>query len=417
MNTDQDINQFSYCTTGDYVLRINRSVNCAYAALASTGASTGLEGYDSVILTSHLALIPVAMNFMTLVMTTKMTCFKAPRAQRKKCELTELGKMLPMLWDFSRIYASGHHFHPYLAFFFEEYRKHLIAQCAVLTYEDTTADGKKVSEIFDDFISTLRTTAAEVKLEKDARDWESKFRKNWLRVKKLEDEMFREYSRVAVVRLDLHHAATYLTPQEVAEHQKKMQQRHAQDSAAYLDGEPLDPLLPISARVPFEVVQQDRKRFFTNRKGKKSLFKHLIGYVWRIEFTPDAGYHMHIALLFNGSLAKKDEWLAQQIGEYWENVITRGAGRFHNCNKAWDKTSPKCGLGEVNHYDLTKRAALLGALSYLCKPRQKVVVLPYSGCNLFGARLLPKHQRHAGGRPRTRSPISGGTHRKGALRR
>jgi hypothetical protein len=356
----------------------------------------------ALILSTQFELLALAMEFMRLVINGTSTSFTQPKTSWARKELTPLGNMLPYLKRFSELYSRGHNFHPFLSFFFEEYRKHPIKDCGDCFHSDVTAHGKKVSDIFDNFIATLRTTAMTVKLRKRAADWDGKFRKNLNRLRKQEAQMFRRHVRVLAVRLDLHHKATHFTEEDLFKHVESEARRHEADRAAYVSGAGLDFSEPVIGRVPFETVQRDRERLFANMKGKPSLFKHLVSYVWRIEFTPGAGYHLHVALFFNGSKVQNHEWLAQQIGEYWRDVITEGRGRFHNCNMAWNKDAPNYALGIINYTDHTKRAALLSALGYLCKLSQQVLVMPYEGCKLFGAGFVHRERKNGSGRPRSK---------------
>jgi hypothetical protein len=357
----------------------------------------------AVILSTQFDLLSMAMEFMRLVMNGITTSFTQPKAKWPREDLTPLGQMLPLLKRFSELYSRGHKFHPFLAFFFEEYRKHPIKDCGDCFHSEITVEGKKVSDIFDDFIATLRAKALAVNLRKKGSDWDSKFRKNLKRLRKLEADMHRRHARILAVRLDLHHKATHFTEEELHKHIEAEARRQEADQAAYIAGADLDAWEPVVGRVPFETVQRDRERLFANMKGKPSLFKHLVAYVWRIEFTPGAGYHLHIALFFNGSRVQNDEWLAQQIGEYWRDVITEGKGRFHNCNRDWSKGAPNYALGIINYTDHAKRSALLSALEYLCKLSQQVLVLPYEGCKLFGAGFVHRERKNGSGRPRSKT--------------
>mgnify|MGYP001627421455 CR=1 FL=1 len=394
--------------TGDYVLYVSPpSIPDAEGAV-----STQLEPHR-VVLGSHIVSISVAMDFMKMVLNGTLTCFAKTKPTWLRRVFTPLGKMLPRLPQFADLYRSGYSYHPLLKFFFEEYRKHPIKHCAELGYDDITADCSTVSSVFDDFIATMRASAKEIKLRKRVTNWESKYAKNSRRIKKMEETMMRRYGRVVVIRLDLHHAAVHFTPDEVLLHEYGQSRQHLEDQVHYYAGNDLD-ATPLTGRVPFEVVHEDRRRLFANMKGKTTLFRHAVAYVWRIEFTPEAGYHLHLALFFDGSKVEKHEWLAEQVGGYWRDDITRGTGSFYNCNRAWDKDAPGYGLGVIHHYDTHKRVALVNALDYLCKRTQQVVVLPYEGCNLFGSGFLHR-ERHTGrGRPRTRTAVNGSD--KGAKR-
>lgn len=216
----------------------------------------------------------------------------------------------------------------------------------------------------------------------------------------LECAAFKAHKKIAVIRLDFFYHAGQLAPEEIESLMHAGQHYKRADIDRLTDLEDESSAVLISGRVTFEELQRDRTHFFANMKGKPSIFKYLIGYAWCIEFTPGAGYHMHLVLLFNGAKVKKHAWYAQRAGEYFRDVITKGRGYFHNCNLSWDANSPNYGLGIIEATDTRKRENLRQLLSYLTKPGQLVLMLPYKGCNRFGSSLL--HRNRAKGRGRTR---------------
>lgn len=54
------------------------------------------------------------------------------------------------------------------------------------------------------------------------------------------------------------------------------------------------------------------------------------------------------------------------LGEYWEQTITKGRGRYWNCN-AIPNPMKRAGIGVVNWHDDDKRQELQKALDYLTK--------------------------------------------------
>lgn len=356
-----------------------------------------------VVLSTDLDSIDGAMSFMRLVLDTDMTLFKPRKRPWGRPEFSELGRMLPRLRRFAALFASGNQFHPFLAFFFAEYRSHRIRRwtdCQLRV--DASDDGVQVAKDFDDFIATLRARATEVRLRRRAANWESKLVKNDKRLRQIESQMFARYRRIIAVRVDCHRFSGVLTSEELDEFLRNQSKRQSDFETALQTDAELPQGLAHKVRVPFEVIQQDRVRLFANMKGKPSLFKHLVGYVWRIEFTPAAGYHLHLALFFDGHEVRKHKWLAQQICDYWRDGITRGEGYAHNCNRDWRESDPNCGLGMIDERDTRKRARLMYLLGYLNKVRQQVLVMPYEGCNVFGAGLIKGRRKGHGGRPRVR---------------
>lgn len=288
-----------------------------------------------------------------------------------------------------------------IAFFFEQYRKHPIKEHALLLnqFDPTGFD----SDLFNDFVTTMRREAVATTLKKRIFDWNGKFKESSDRLVAFEAELFREYARLMVIRLDFDYHKAAFTDEEVSELCAEALERKERDLVDYLAGSDISTPGTIEGRIALEEVQKDRKRFFANMKGKPSLFKHLVGYVWRIEYTRMAGYHMHVMLFFDGENVEKHEYYAQEIGCYWRDVITQGRGYFENCNRKKSSYGDNWALGRVDHWDRPKRDKLRRALQYFCKTSQIVQVVPYPKCRLFQTVIIRRQRKGAGGRPRTRS--------------
>ena len=96
----------------------------------------------------------------------------------------------------------------------------------------------------------------------------------------------------------------------------------------------------------------DFQQFKNNWRGKSTLFANLKGYIWKLEWGPGKGIHYHLIFFFDGSQVLKDAYLAQQIGKYWTEVITKGSGLYWNCNASKDQYR-ELGIGVIRADDLT----------------------------------------------------------------
>lgn len=90
-----------------------------------------------------------------------------------------------------------------------------------------------------------------------------------------------------------------------------------------------------------------------NNQRFNSLFEHYITYVARLEYGTDRKWHYHVLFFFDGQRVRDDYGLAKAIGEYWEDVITRRLGSYHspNMNKARYR---KVGVGMIGYRDEDK---------------------------------------------------------------
>jgi intein-encoded DNA endonuclease-like protein len=142
-----------------------------------------------------------------------------------------------------------------------------------------------------------------------------------------------------------------------------------------------------------------------NRRSKPTIFENQVGYVCKREYTEDRGVHYHAMFIYDGQKIQKDSYKAEQIGEYWNNEITKGKGSYHNCNK--DKSSyVQNGIGMLDHKDKDKREILdKNVIPYLCKDDNNQSIAPISNSNNkrdreFVRGTIPKSKSNVG-RPRS----------------
>lgn len=177
--------------------------------------------------------------------------------------------------------------------------------------------------------------------------------------------LFDVYSKLLVVRIDLHFEYNYEAFSNV-----DLAKKHLDD-------------------------------FFNNMRHN-SLFNHKVGYVWKFEYGQSRGNHFHVALFFDGHYVQRDEWLSHQICRYWGDVITKGYGTFDNCNANKDRYTDPC-LGVIDYREMEKRQCLLHALSYLVKAddtRQFCPSSEYGRLRTFGHGAMPPLPVSKVGRPR-----------------
>lgn len=125
----------------------------------------------------------------------------------------------------------------------------------------------------------------------------------------------------------------------------------------------------VTAQEAFEEYLQakkDRESLFYNIRSNE-LFEYLVGYVWKLEYGLNKGFHFHMLFFFDGSKVREDVTLAKMIGEYWQNQITGGRGLYYNCN-AFKDDYEKLGIGMINYYDKDLRENLINEVAaYLVK--------------------------------------------------
>ncbi len=176
------------------------------------------------------------------------------------------------------------------------------------------------------------------------------------------NKLFRLYSKLLVVRVDVHYGDE------------------------------------IKDTMTIEEAIDDRDAYL---RAVKRRYRNLLGYVWKLEYGVARGYHYHMAFIFNGNKVQGDISLGRQLGEGWKS-LSREPRTYYNCNADRDKYEEwgAYGIGMVHHDDLEKRHLLLhNALSYLLKFDEALLAEMHERFRSVGKMEVP-HRRGKGGRPR-----------------
>lgn len=160
-------------------------------------------------------------------------------------------------------------------------------------------------------------------------------------------------------------------------------------------------------RITPELIQEHRDRLFGAKRTNK-LIGGIVNQVWAIEQGEDTGLHLHVILFYSAD-HNHDEHIAQLIGEYWVNVVTKGMGDYWNSNAGalkdgYKKRGHGVGIGQVNWNDTEAREALRTNLGYLAKAEQYLMLKSADRVKTFGMGELP--QKVKSGRPRLGSATS-----------
>ena len=124
----------------------------------------------------------------------------------------------------------------------------------------------------------------------------------------------------------------------------------------------------------FENIREDLDKMRNNARNNPA-FDGLKGYIIKIEYGLHKKIHAHALFFLDGHkrLGSSDVNHAEEIGEYWKNVTTKGDGDYWNCNALKEKYTFN-GIGLVNANDMETRHYLTQiALDYLCKKKEQVI--------------------------------------------
>jgi hypothetical protein len=337
-------------------------------------------------------------RFMRAVVYGDKPAFKIQQGKRGKVAVHESSpaQYFRSMLSFVPLFSNDLSYAPHLQLFFDCFKKHGIQACSMQNENRIAVNDESEAEVFNDFIDFIRKEGDWIDVKKKIADWERNATENKKRIRSYMNALFDKYARLLVLRIDLGYKVAVLTEEEIKEaHDQLLAMAWQAEVTLFAEKVETDEIKAV-ARVGIAEAMKDREHLFENMRSKPSLFKHLVGFMWSIEYSRAGGYHLHCAFFFDGSEVQKHEWLADQIGAYWVNVVTKERGVYYNCNRGSYKYYA---VGPVDYHDDVKRTHLMKTLEYLAKKDQLVYVKPTVKCKLFGTGRMPALKSGAG-RPR-----------------
>ncbi|EMF4711966.1 inovirus-type Gp2 protein, partial [Providencia stuartii] len=137
-----------------------------------------------------------------------------------------------------------------------------------------------LNEVFREFQSTLKSPD----YKKQVRAFEQGAQKNYRRAQQYIDSLYQRYSKLLVVRVDL----------------------------SYKSG--------ICHRVKAHHLRQHRQALY-KAINRDRLFSCCVGYILKLEFGMEKGFHYHALFFFDGQKVRRDITLGKHIGELWQERI------------------------------------------------------------------------------------------------
>jgi hypothetical protein len=247
-----------------------------------------------------------------------------------------------------------HCFNPYVELFVRNMRCRLAGEIGLYPhYIEDNDELEKVVNALNGFIGGIRAEAESPEFKKTIRDYERVLNKNNRGLAAYIDHLFSQHARMLVLRVDFGY--------------KK------QDRPFMSEDE---------VNAGYRQAKEDREHLFRNMRSN-TLFRHLLGYVWKLEYGLRKGFHYHMLLFFDGAKVREDVSIAKMIGEYWQTTVTQGRGGYYNCN-AKKSLYQDCGIGMINHYDTVLRDNLKKAAEYLTKADYYAKIIAQDKGRTFG---------------------------------
>lgn len=160
----------------------------------------------------------------------------------------------------------------------------------------------------------------------------------------------------------------------------------------------LDFAIAKNSRNPTEDLNLMRDFLKKFLKMTYSMKERPIGYIWKLEYGAEKGYHYHTLIFLDGNQHKKDEILADKFGKAWLQVA-QGKGAYFSVNAIKERYK-NLAIGMLCHDDDKAFSTLLLKLVNYFVKNEQLVFVPFSHrLRAFGTSQMPASKRKSG-RPR-----------------
>ncbi len=250
---------------------------------------------------------------------------------------------------------QSHQFNPFFRLFFGYYDLYFLqreANSSRLFYEDALYLADKLN----DFVAYIEGEYGKGEFKKQMSNFKRLSDKNYDGLTEYIDGLFKRYSKLLVLRVDL---------------------GYRKEGAGKEAGPEI---------LSFGEVKNDHATFLRSLKSylKKTFGKKgLVGYVWKLEFAPEKSWHYHMILFLDGQASREDVTIARMVGDHWE-AVTEGRGMYYNCN-ARKESYTNQGIGLIDHRDMDRRNGLRQAARYLVKTDYYIKLVAPENGRTFGS--------------------------------
>jgi len=196
-------------------------------------------------------------------------------------------------------------------------------------------EGKSRESLFNGLVDAIRRGARDLHFHKNGQERKNNARRNFRNAAKYIENLFLTHSNLWWIRAELFYSSEY---------------------------EP---------KIDLRQAKSDLARLLNNRRNKPSLFANSVGLLWTLHCAPEKGLFFHVIFFYAGEKPTSESALSSQIGQYWQNAITRGRGALCPYGASWDDPDRVQYEGEdrkqhllkevfyLTHYECYLRAVIL----------------------------------------------------------
>lgn len=228
--------------------------------------------------------------------------------------------------------------------------------------QTTKTSRKSIALLLNDLCKEIKFLTSQKEYKQQVQNRKDKSKNQYQRSLSLINELFIKHSKVLIMRTDFAFKAT--------------------------------------SQVDIEEMKEHMSKFLKYLLTRKGELQDILGYIWKLEFGVQKGYHYHCMFFMDGNKYANDSYYAQKLGELWQH-ITQGHGIYHNCNASKFKYR-KLAIGCISHDDEQARETLNLVLKYIAKVDQFLMEKTLIKYHTFG-RSSRKQQKSQRGRKRLTS--------------
>lgn len=255
--------------------------------------------------------------------------------------------------------------------YFQLYTSRLDSLYHVLKYGtifdglDISGKKKKRAEILNYAVQLARTEAKSPEFKTQIKTLQRNINKKRQGLEEYFDGIFEAGRSVHLIRIDLFYDAKEIEMQAIKSKSSKTISKSIQSLKPFVEKEANRREKPSSKGFSADEIIKHKEKFLSIVKS--GLAPHLLGYVWKLDYTFEIGFRYHVILCVNSSSIFSRKNIQEIFDNVWRQQVTGGRGIAYFYPEG-DRDYNGCGTGLMSRESPGFAENIAKMIKYMTRP-------------------------------------------------
>lgn len=248
---------------------------------------------------------------------------------------------------------------------------------------------KRRAEILNAAIQLARTEAQSPAFKTQIKTLQRNINKKRQGLEEYFDGIFEAGRSVHMMRIELFYDKKEIETQAIKSKSSKTISKFIQSLKPFVEEEADRREKPSSNGFSTDEIIKHKEKFLSIVKS--GLTPHLLGYVWKLDYTFEIGFRYHVILCFDTSSIFSREQIREILNNVWRHQVTGGRGRCYFYPEG-EKDHRGCGTGLMSRESPDFDENIATMIKYMTRPELYLrLELPNKG-KIFGRSYIKSNR-------------------------